>query len=131
MVPSNHACCMRFKTRREYNTHRTKCHSWTCPGCDTINTGLTYPRCWVCGNSRGTDGVDLVAKLKADVTKTLFRFNHPELFDDDEDDEGGEGYDDEGNALEEDDSLDDESGYGLEGGIIVNDAAKDKKMLGF
>ncbi|GMH65407.1 hypothetical protein TrST_g10128 [Triparma strigata] len=110
-TPSNQACCMRFKTRREYNTHRIKEHSWTCCGCETINTGLTYPRCWVCNNSRAWDGTDLVAKMKAEVTKTLFKFNHPELFEQDEDDE------DEDDRNEEDSLDDEESGFGLEKGL--------------
>ena len=70
----------------------------------------------MCGNARGMDGTDLVTKLKADVTKILFQFNHPELF---EGDDGEEGEDDDENALEdgEDDSLDEESGFGLEAGL--------------
>lgn len=67
-TPSNQACCRRFKTRREYNTHRMKEHSWTCAACETIQTGLTYPRCWVCNNSKAWDGEDLVAKMKVEVS---------------------------------------------------------------
>jgi hypothetical protein len=53
---TNQKCCVRFNTRRDYNTHRMKAHNWTCAACETINTGLTYPRCWVCNNSRGARG---------------------------------------------------------------------------
>ena len=120
-VPSNQRCCMRFKTRREYNTHRIRHHRWTCAGCETINTGMTYPRCWVCNNGRGEMGEDLAAKMKTDVTKALFRFNHPELFDEEEDgsdkDDGDDGDGGENSKIEDESLDEEESSYGLAGGL--------------
>jgi len=73
-------------------------HSWTCPGCETFNTGLTYPKCYVCDNTSGPDGENLVTKMKNDVTKVLLRLNNPKLFSENTDDDSDN---------EEDDSLDD------------------------
>lgn len=110
---SNNKCCMRFKTRREYNTHRIEQHSWTCPGCETFNTGLTYPKCYVCDNTLGPDGENLVSKMKNDVAKVLFRLNNPRLFSEDgEEDETDRDSD-------ENDADDDDTQVGFSGGLPV------------
>jgi hypothetical protein len=56
-----------------------------------------------------------MAKMKNDVQKTLFRFNHPEMFDEDSEghDEDGDDEDKEGSSLDDTD----ESQYGLAGGL--------------
>ena len=58
------ACQRRFQNRKEYNVHRLHYHCWECPCCYVKNTGLTYPKCNVCGNTRGIDGEDKYRHIK-------------------------------------------------------------------
>jgi len=57
-------CGKCFKNRKEYNSHRLHDHTWECPSCNSINTGLTYPKCFICGNSRGANGEDIGQRMK-------------------------------------------------------------------
>eukprot|EP00636_Phaeomonas_parva_P016807 CAMPEP_0118875172 /NCGR_PEP_ID=MMETSP1163-20130328/16333_1 /TAXON_ID=124430 /ORGANISM="Phaeomonas parva, Strain CCMP2877" /LENGTH=1131 /DNA_ID=CAMNT_0006810633 /DNA_START=77 /DNA_END=3472 /DNA_ORIENTATION=+ len=69
-------CRKMFANYAEYNAHRLRAHAWWCPACLVKNTGLTFPACYMCGNTVGPDG-GLPGKaeeaLKNEVLRQFYR----------------------------------------------------------
>lgn len=93
---SQKLCGKSFKNRNEFNRHRICDHAWECKSCESTNTGITYPNCVVCGNSKGIHGENLIDHLKEDKEKMLDLFSRKiaETEEDNEMDSGMEDMDD-------------------------------------
>jgi hypothetical protein len=62
-------CRMVFKTISAYQQHMKDAHKWYCTACDYHNSGLNFPVCSMCSNTRGASGEDGEEVLKEDVSK--------------------------------------------------------------
>lgn len=57
----------------EFQAHRANAHPWQCPACANRNSGLSFPRCELCGNGVGPDGEDLERGVAEAVEVVLQR----------------------------------------------------------
>ena len=62
-------CRMVFKTIAAYQQHMKDAHKWYCSACDYNNSGLNFPVCSMCSNTRGCSGEDGEAELKDSVAR--------------------------------------------------------------
>jgi hypothetical protein len=61
----------------EYRGHMINAHKWYCPSCETKNSGLSFPKCEMCGNilsEDGEDAVDAMIKHANKIDRYLEKF---------------------------------------------------------
>eukprot|EP01041_Mallomonas_annulata_P008158 gene8158-16774_t len=51
-------CRCVFNTAMEYHNHLSNAHSWHCEACGYKNTGVMFPTCGLCENTKSGDGED-------------------------------------------------------------------------
>jgi hypothetical protein len=66
-------CRRVFATVQEYQNHLRRDHSWFCAACDEKNTGLSFPACSLCGNTRSGEGIDGIAALQQSFNRVKHR----------------------------------------------------------
>ena len=57
-LKSQERCRCVFSFTIEYHGHLRRGHAWHCEACGYLNTGVTFPVCSLCENSRSADGQD-------------------------------------------------------------------------
>ena len=82
---SSKRCRNVFSNEMEYRGHMINAHKWYCPSCETKNTGLSFPKCEMCGNVLSEDGenaADAMIKHATKIDRCLDKFLKRDLASD-------------------------------------------------